>query len=107
MKSNLLATELETKLNKFWLDKLGKDDIYEQYAFLHKHEEGQIINTSLSKNASRIMSIRASKGDGRAVVFILNCEVISFGDVKFIKTIKPIEVDEEITCIYTIYDPTK
>ena len=73
MKSNILATELETKLNKFWLDKLGKDDIYEQYAVLHKHEEGQIINTSLSKNASRIMSITASKGDGRAVVFILNC----------------------------------
>lgn len=73
MNPNILATELETKLNKFWLDKLGKDDIYEQYVFLHKHEEGQIINTSLSKNASRIMSIRASKGDGRAVVFILNC----------------------------------
>jgi hypothetical protein len=73
MNPNILATELETKLNKFWLDKLGKDDIYKQYAFLHKHEEGQIINTSLSKYASRIMSIRASKGDGRAVVFILNC----------------------------------
>lgn len=73
MKNNILATELETKLNKYWLDKLGNDNIYNQYAFLHKHEEGQIINTSQSINASRIMSIRASKGDGRAVVFILNC----------------------------------
>lgn len=73
MKSNILATELETKLNKFWLDKLDTNDTYKQYAVLHKHEEGQIIDTSQSINASRIMSIRASKGDGRAVVFILNC----------------------------------
>ena len=73
MKSNILATELETKLNNFWLDKLGTDDTYNQYAVLHRHEEGQIIDTSLSINASRIMSIRESKGDGRAVVFILDC----------------------------------
>ena len=73
MKSNILAFELETKLNNFWLDKVGNDNKYEQYAVLHKHEEGQIIDTKNSEQASRIMSIRASKGDGRAVVFILNC----------------------------------
>ena len=73
MRSNILASELETKLNKFWLDKLDTDNTYKQYAVLHKHEEGQIIDTSQSIHASRIMSIRASKGDGRAVVFILNC----------------------------------
>lgn len=73
MKKNLLACELETKLNKFWLEKVGSDDEYKQYAVLHKHEEGQIIDTTRSKEATRIMSIRASKGDGRAVVFVLNC----------------------------------
>ena len=73
MKMNILAGELETKLNKFWLEKLGSEDEYKQYAVLHKHEEGQIIDTTKSKDATRIMSIRASKGDGRAVVFVLNC----------------------------------
>jgi hypothetical protein len=73
LKSNILACELETKLNKLWLDILGNDDEYKQYAILHKHEEGTVIDTSKSVNASRIMSIRSSKGDGRNVVFILNC----------------------------------
>jgi len=73
MKNNLLAGELETKLNKFWLEKLGNEDEYKQYAVLHKHEEGQIIDVTKSKGATRIMSITASKGDGRAVVFVLNC----------------------------------
>jgi hypothetical protein len=73
MENNVLAGELETKLNNFWLKKLGNDDVYKQYAVLHKHEEGQIIDTTRSKEATRIMSIAASKGDGRAVVFVLNC----------------------------------
>nr|QFG74809.1 MAG: hypothetical protein [Megaviridae environmental sample] len=73
MKCNILAGELETKLNTFWLERYGSDDEFNQYAVLHKHEEGQIIDTSKSTHASRIMSIRASKGDGRSVVFILNC----------------------------------
>jgi hypothetical protein len=73
MKSNILACELETKLNNFWLERLGNCNKYTRYAILHKHEEGVIIDTSKSKNASRIMSIKSSKGDGRKVVFILNC----------------------------------
>ena len=73
MKANILACELETRLNSFWLKKIGSDDVYKQYAVLHKHEAGQIIDTSQSTYASRIMSIRSSKGDGRACVFILNC----------------------------------
>tara|TARA_Y100000389_G_C17471304_1_gene531414 strand:- start:4499 stop:7894 length:3396 start_codon:yes stop_codon:yes gene_type:complete len=74
MKGNTLAGELETKLNEFWLKKYTDNNIdYHQYAVLHKHEEGQIIDTSKSTDASRIMSIRSSKGDGRKVVFILNC----------------------------------
>jgi hypothetical protein len=73
MKNNLLADKLETKLNEYWLNKLNNNNKYIQYAFLHKHEEGQVINTKKSEFASRIMSIRAAKGDGRAVVFVLNC----------------------------------
>ena len=44
---------------------------YVQYVYLHKHTEGKVINTNDSVNATRIMSIRSSKGDGRKVVFIL------------------------------------
>lgn len=73
MKSNLLADKLETKLNEYWLNKLNDKKKYIQYAVLHKHEEGQVIDTKKSEFASRIMSIRAAKGDGRAVVFVLNC----------------------------------
>ena len=72
MSGNLLACELETKIYEYWINELN-DDKYEQYAVLHRHQEGQIIDTNLSKNATRIMSIRSSKGDGRKVVFILGC----------------------------------
>jgi SET domain-containing protein len=34
-----------------------------------------------------------------------NCEIISFGDIKMLRAIKPIEVDEEITARYTLYTP--
>ena len=75
MKGNLIATELETKLNQYWIEKLCDDESdYIQYAVLHKHEEGQIIDTEMSKYSSRIMSIRSSKGDGRKVVFVLSCD---------------------------------
>jgi hypothetical protein len=74
MKGNIVATELETKLNEYWIEKLCEDEnIYKQYVVLHKHEEGQVIDTQMSVNSSRIMSIRSSKGDGRKVVFILGC----------------------------------
>ena len=36
-----------------------------------------------------------------------NCEIITFGDIKFLKTIEPIDVGEEITARYTIYIPNK
>jgi hypothetical protein len=74
MKANTLADELETRLNEYWINKLDNtDSTYTQYAVLHKHEEGQVIDTTLSKHATRLMSIRSSKGDGREVVFVLNC----------------------------------
>ena len=69
MKGNVFASELETKIQEFWINKL--DDKYTRYVYLHKHTEGTVINTNDSINATRIMSIKASKGDGRKVVFIL------------------------------------
>ena len=75
MKGNFIATELATRLEEYWIQKLHDDSNkeYHQYAVLHRHEEGQIIDTSSSVNSTRIMSIRASKGDGRHVVFVLGC----------------------------------
>jgi hypothetical protein len=73
MKENNLAGELETRLNEYWIQKLDEEDIYKQYAVLHRHEEGQVIDISLSDKASRIVTIRTSKGDGRSVVFVLGC----------------------------------
>ena len=70
MKNNVLAVELETKLNEYWIEKYNCDD-YKQYAVLHRHEDGNVIDTSLSDEASRIVTIRTSKGDGRNVVFVL------------------------------------
>lgn len=87
MKNNNTASELQTKLTNYWINKFNemdyiklinnkywenhKHDEYTQYVYLHKHTEGTCINTKDSVNASRIMSIRTSKGDGREVVFIL------------------------------------
>ena len=86
MKANLLACELETRLNEYWINTLTvEEDKYKQYAVLHRHEEGQVIDTSLSDKASRIVTIRTSKGDGRPVVFVLGCtetslKMVSNGD---------------------------
>lgn len=73
MKGNQLAGELETKLNEYWSKRYEDENQYVQYAVLHRHEAGQVIDTTISEEATRLMSIRASKGDGRAVVFVLNC----------------------------------
>ena len=70
MKSNSIAPELETKIQNYWVKKYNNK--YTRYVYLHKHTEGSVINTSDSVNATRIMSIRSSKGDGRNVVFILS-----------------------------------
>jgi hypothetical protein len=73
MKNNSIACELETKLNHYWIEKYNDETCYKNYAVLHKHEEGQVINMDASINASRIVSIRTSKGDGRKVVFVIGC----------------------------------
>ena len=69
MKENVISYELSTKIQVYWINKYN--EIYKQYVCVHKHTEGSVINTSDSVNATRIMSIRASKGDGRLVVFLL------------------------------------
>lgn len=87
MKDNIIASELQTKLQEYWIQKFSEDRYlknihnkgwrshdhgnYTQYVYLHKHVDGVCINTNESIYASRIMSIRTSKGDGRDVVFIL------------------------------------
>jgi len=71
MKDNIIASELETKIQEYWTDKYENDEKYIRYVFLHKHTQGTVINTKDSLEATRIMSIRSSKGDGRKVVFIL------------------------------------
>ena len=65
----LLLRELQSKIQEYWVERYDKK--YVQYVYLHKHTEGKVINTNDSINATRIMSIRSSKGDGRNVVFIL------------------------------------
>ena len=87
MQGNLIAPELETKLNNYWINQFPDNDKYMNYAFLHKHQEGQSIDMSESEEASRIVTIRTSKGDGRKAVFVLECtevalKIVSMTDQK-------------------------
>ena len=86
---NTLATTLEIRLQSFWIEKfkdkeyqkiLKNDDFWKdklndnnfyKYIYLHKSDEGKSINLKESENASRILSIHASKGNGCEVVFLL------------------------------------
>ena len=91
MKNNVLASMLETNLQRFWMNMFKcpkyktkvlvnhpywKDRYnskqFHRFAFLHKSEEGQPINLKMSAHASRLLSIHASKGQGCEVVFLLN-----------------------------------
>ena len=36
-----------------------------------------------------------------------NCEVVTFGDIRMLKTLADIKVGEEITAKYTLYNPEK
>jgi len=75
MKSNIISVELETRIQEYWVNKYTNK--YTKYVYVHKHTDGTVINTNDSKEATRIMSIKASKGDGRKVVFILNVTEMS------------------------------
>ena len=76
---------LEIAINEFWIQQIKKpyyktipywknhntDDKYYQYCVFHKSEEGTSINLDDSAHATRMVSIKSSKGDGREVVFVI------------------------------------
>ena len=94
MKGNLLAYELETKLNEYWINEENDKENYNQYAIIHKHEDGQVIDTSSSINSSRLVSIKTSKGDGRSVVFVLGCNE---------NTLKIVSKSDNVNIIFESY----
>ena len=71
---NPLLEAVNIAVNKFWLKKYedtDKGSNYRKYSFYHKSEDGAAINLTESENATRIVSIHSSKGDGRKVVFLI------------------------------------
>ena len=70
---NPLVNIIETAINMFWAEKF-KDKNYKRYAIFHKSEEGTSIDLSESEDATRLVSIHTSKGDGRNVVFIVGLD---------------------------------
>ena len=89
LSKNIFATMLETRIQNYWINKFNDIDYQEvlkqnefykdkindnkfyKYIYLHKSDEGKSINLKESENASRILSIHASKGNGCEVVFVL------------------------------------
>lgn len=84
--NNPLANILDLAINQFWIRKLQEDlyrsklplywkehdvDEYYQYCIFHKSEKGTSINLDDSAHSTRMVSIQASKGDGREVVFVI------------------------------------
>lgn len=89
IKYNYLANRLEAKIQEFWMEKfndknyqnnvlvnnkywkkrINKNKAY-KYIFLHKSDEEKSIDLRESENATRILSIHASKGNGCKVVFL-------------------------------------
>jgi len=72
-KSNSLVETLENAINMFWIErsKDNNDNTYKRYVVFHKSEIGTSINLDESRDTTRIVSIHASKGDGRKIVFVL------------------------------------
>ena len=84
--TNPLANIVDVAINTYWKTKLTpeyrstlKDDYwknhdteeYYRYCIFHKSEQGTSINLDESARSTRIVSIHASKGDGREVVFVV------------------------------------
>ena len=67
--TNPLANMLEAAIHEFWVRKDSSN--YARYCIFHKSEEGTSINLDESAHSTRIVSIHASKGDGREVVFVI------------------------------------
>lgn len=88
IKGNILADNLRIRLTEFWILKMTdenyihnvinkndywRDNINEHkdYVVLHSSDDGRSINLKESEHSVRLVSIHASKGDGRKVVFLL------------------------------------
>ena len=69
-KQNHLVSALETKIQEYWIKKEKPNDFI-RYAIFHKSDEGNSIDLTESENATRIVSIHTSKGDGRDIVFVI------------------------------------
>jgi len=82
-----LINHLDLAIQEFWVNQLQKReftsklspywnthdvDTFTNYSVLHRTVEGTCINLDESKYATRIVSIHASKGDGRKVVFLID-----------------------------------
>lgn len=78
---NALMQELQSKIHEFWYSKI-KEPAYRHLldvnhetlpwlCVLHRSEEGKPIDTTESENATRIVSIHASQGDGRKVAYVV------------------------------------
>ena len=68
--SNPLVDALQLAINVYW-KMLDTCDEFKRYAVFHKSEDGSSINLNESDDATRIVSIHSSKGDGRKVVFVI------------------------------------
>lgn len=69
-KKNPLVEALNLEIREFW-KQYYKSEEYIQYSVFHKSEDGSTIDLDESTNATRIVSIHTSKGDGRNVVFVI------------------------------------
>ena len=69
MENNKTYIENVKSKNEYW--KNINTNNYIRYAIFHKSEDGCSINTNESINATRMVSIHSSKGDGRKVVFVI------------------------------------
>lgn len=69
-KANPLVDELNSSIRDFWIKRRGICE-YTKYSYFHKSENGCAIDLRDSINATRIVSIHTSKGDGRDVVFVI------------------------------------
>lgn len=67
---NTLVDALNTNIRNFWKKKY-KDKEYIKHSIFHKSDSGTSIDLTESDNATRIVSIHSSKGDGRPVVFVI------------------------------------
>lgn len=90
LKDNYLANQLEARLQDYWIKKFDDKEYrknvllknsywkeridtnkFRKYVYLHKSDENKPINLKESENATRMLSIHASKGNGCEVVFLL------------------------------------